>query len=178
MSDSSNHKSIPGLDKIRFSYGPGMQKKWVENNLAFLTHVAAKYGQSAKASLLASEIIVTEVDEDLIPKFDEEEDERVHLAGLRYLERKLCHSTLEDYAKFSRIIRKDLATVYGVLHGLCDAGLQNRIEAEPDYQAMVKKSRFCAIKLHGLVKKICNGSIVVIVEDVIGNAIEALFNFF
>lgn len=115
MSDS---KSVPGLDKAKFSYGPGMQKEWVENNLEFLKFIAAKYGQSAKASLLASEAVVTEVDEDLIPRFDTEEDERDHLTGLKYWEKKLHRSAIEDCTKFSCIIRKDLATVYGALHGL------------------------------------------------------------
>lgn len=55
--------------------------------------------------------------------------------------------------------------------------MQNQIEAEPEYQMMIKKNRFCTLKLCKLIKKIVNGSTVVIVEDVIGNMIEALFNF-
>ena len=67
--------------------------------------------------------MVTEIDEDLIPKFDTEEDEKKHLATLRYWEQKVYHSTLEDYAKHSRVIRKDLVSAHGALHGLCDVGL-------------------------------------------------------
>ena len=77
-------KSIPGLEKCKFVYGMGMQKVWVESNRLFLNYVAAKYGQSVKASLLAGDIVVTEIDEDIIPKFDTEEAEKEHLAGLKY----------------------------------------------------------------------------------------------
>ena len=74
-------------------------------------------------------------------------------------------------------MRKDLVTAQGVLSGLCDVSLQNRIEAEPEYQLMVKRNRFHAMKLHKLIKKITNGSAAVAVEDVIGNVIKTMFNF-
>ena len=61
----------------------------------------AKYRQSIKASLLAGEVVVTKIDEDIIPKFDTKEDETKHLATLKYWEQKLYHSTLEDYTKYS-----------------------------------------------------------------------------
>ena len=62
----------------------GMQKVWVESNRLFLNYVAAKYRQSVRSSLLAREIVVTEVDEDIIPKFDTEEAEQKHLDSLKY----------------------------------------------------------------------------------------------
>ena len=65
----------------------------------------------------------------------------------------------------------------GILFGVCETSLQNRIEAELDYQEMVKKNILCTIKLHNLVRKDCNILTVVVVEDIIGNLIEALFNF-
>ena len=90
---------------------------------------------------------------------------------------KLYHSTLEDYAKYSRAIREDLSSVHGILYGLCNIGLQSRLEAEPKYQNMEKKNRCNVMKLCELVKKNCNGSAVVVVDDVIGNLIEGLCNF-
>ena len=90
---------------------------------------------------------------------------------------KLYHSTLEDYAKYSHTIREDLSSVHRILCGLCDIGLQSRLEAEPEYQDMEKKNRYNAMKLYELVKKNCNGSTVVVVDDVIGNLIEGLYNF-
>ena len=174
LEDSSK---IPSLSKCKFTYGPGMQKQWVESNHCFLTCITAKYDQSVKMSLVAGEVVVTEVDEDLIPKFETKAEEDTYLAGLKHWQVKQYHATLEDYTKFSRIIWKDLATVQGVLFGLCNVSLQNRIEAEPEYQLMVKRNRFCTMKLHDLVKKVMNGSTAVVVEDVIGNMIEAMFNF-
>ena len=41
---------------------------------------------------------------------------------------------------------------------------------------MVKSKRHCVMKLLGLVRKICNVSACVIVDDVLGSLIESLFN--
>ena len=150
----------------------------MESSRNFLALIASKCRQSARALLLAEEVVVTEVDEDLIPKFDAEDEEKAYLATLKHWEKKLHHSTIEDYTKFSYVIQKDLTTIHGILFKLCDVGLQNRIKAEPEYQAMVKRNRFYTLKLWKLIEKICNGSTAAVVEDVIGNMIEALFNFF
>ena len=56
------------LDKCQFYCGNVMQKQWTENNTIFLDCVTAKYGQNVKASLVASELVVIEVDERLLPK--------------------------------------------------------------------------------------------------------------
>ena len=61
--------------------------------------------------------------------------------------------------------------VHGILFGVCEKSFGIAC------QSMVKKNKLCAVKLHDLVRKNCNGSTVVVVEDVIGNLIEALFNF-
>ena len=42
---------------------------------------------------------------------------------------------------------------------------------------MVKKNRFCVMKLHELVKKIMNSSTIVVVEDVISSIIKTILNF-
>ena len=72
MSDTT--KSMSGLQKYRFICGQGMQKLWVESNDIFLGNASAKFGQSVKVSLLSGEVVATEVDEDLIPRFDTEEE--------------------------------------------------------------------------------------------------------
>ena len=51
-----------------------------------------------KASLSAAE------DKDFIPKFNAEETGKAHLVGLKYWEKKMHHSAIEDYIKFSQII--------------------------------------------------------------------------
>ena len=61
-----------GLGKCEFTCGPGMQKQWVESVSVFLNFVGSRYGQSVKASLEAGELIVTEVDESILRKFDTE----------------------------------------------------------------------------------------------------------
>ena len=71
-----------------------------------------------KASFLSDEVIVTEVDDYLIKKIDEEKDEKKNLEGMKCWEKKLHHSTLEDYAKFSCIIRKYLESESRILCGL------------------------------------------------------------
>ena len=43
-----------------------------------------KFFQSTSASLLVSGVVVKEVDKDLIPRFNAEEEEKEHLAGLRH----------------------------------------------------------------------------------------------
>ena len=94
-------KSSLSLNKCKFVHGTGMQRMWVKSNVIFLNWAVAKYRQSIKASLLAGEVVVTKIDEDIIPKFDTKEDETKHLATLKYWEQKLYHSTLEDYTKYS-----------------------------------------------------------------------------
>ena len=42
---------------------------------------------------------------------------------------------------------------------------------------MVKKNRCDTMKLHDLGRKFCDGSMVVVVDDAIGNLIQGLFNF-
>ena len=64
--------SVAGLEKCSFSYGPGMQKQCVENISVFLDFVGSRYGQSAKASLEAGELIIIEVDENILKTFDTE----------------------------------------------------------------------------------------------------------
>ena len=54
--------------------------------------------------------------------------------------------------------------------------LRNRLEAEPDYQDIIKNEGYNVMTLHKLVKKICNGSSAVMVNDVLGNILESMYN--
>ena len=76
--------NIVGLENYVFSFGQGMQKHWVDSNRAFLTHVVNKFGQSVKASLMMGELVVTEIDKSLIPKFKMEGEEDKHLKKLEF----------------------------------------------------------------------------------------------
>ena len=62
------------------------------------------------------------------------------------------------------------------LHSAYDLGLRNRLEAEPECKVMVMSKYCCAMKLLGLVKKTCNGSTFVVVDDVVSNLLEAMHN--
>ena len=60
--------NIVGLEKYFFCFGQGMQKHWVDSNRV-LNQVGNKFGQSVKASLMLGELVLTEIDESLTPKF-------------------------------------------------------------------------------------------------------------
>ena len=60
--------------------------------------------------------------------------------------------------------------------GLCDLSLKSRLGAEVDFQNMIRNKGFCVMKLHHLIKEVCNGSSGVMVEDIVGNMVEAMHN--
>ena len=70
-----------------------MQKQWIESNSAVLHHIWSKFSQSVKASLEAGEMVMTEVDETLLPRFDAEEDTKAHTAGLKCWEQEPQYAT-------------------------------------------------------------------------------------
>jgi len=86
-------------------------------------------------------------------------------------------ATKDDYQKFSRVIRTNLSSAYGDLFSICDVTLRNRLEAEPEYMGMVEDGGYNVMILHKLVRKICNGSATVVVDDVTGNMLKAMYNF-
>ena len=96
-----------------------MQKHWIDSNAAFLDYVGVRFYQSVKASLIAGELVVTEVDESLLPRFHTKEDMKKHLEDLEYWQKELYHQTRDDYRHFSYNIRKDLSIVYRILYSLC-----------------------------------------------------------
>ena len=71
--------NIVGLEKSYFYFGQGMQKHWVKSRRAFLNYVVNKIGQSAKASLMEGDLVITEIVEDPLPKFKTEEEKKNHL---------------------------------------------------------------------------------------------------
>ena len=144
------------LDKCHFYYGHEMRKQWVEINREFLKYVGARFGQSVRALLASGEIVITEVDEDLLPKFKTPEDKQNHLDGLEFWEQELCEQTKADYVKCSRIVRKDLSTAHGILFSIVDVSLRNKVEVESECTQMVEKKRFDAMMLYQLVKKNCH----------------------
>ena len=82
----------------------------------------------------------------------------------------------DDYQKFSQVIHTHLSAAYGDLFSIYGVSLHNRLEAKPEYQGMVKDSGYNEMLLHKLVRKICNGPVSLIVNDVLGNMLEAMYN--
>ena len=74
--------NLVGLENYFFSFGEGMQKNWVDSNRAFLNHTGNKFGQSVKSYLMTGEIVVTDIDESLLPKFKTEVEKDDHLKRL------------------------------------------------------------------------------------------------
>ena len=110
-----------------------MQKEWIERNSTFLDHIWSKFSPSAKASLEAGEMIETEVDETMLPRFDTEEDTKAHVTGLKFWEQYSHSTTKGDYLKLSRITRHISSTVYVFLHSIYEVSLKSRLDAEPKF---------------------------------------------
>ena len=145
-----------GLTKCHFFYKPGMQTNQMELNSIFLQYVASKFSQSTKVTLLAETLVVTEVDCSKLPRFKTKQDKEDYLYILEFQEQEEYQETKEDYQKFSCIIRKNLAAVYGILETLCHISLRSRLKVELEYQKMMKDNLFSAITLCKLICKICN----------------------
>ena len=170
--------NITGLDdKYFFYYGIGMQKQWVDTNKALMNFIASKCGQSVKASIEEGTLVVIEMDDSIMPRFDAEEEEKAYVTGLKHWEKKLHNAAWEDYLKFRRVIRQGLSTVHGVICSLCHVSIRNCLEGEVEFQDMIKNKKHSAITLHKLIEKTCNGSTSVVREDVIGNLVESLHNY-
>jgi len=169
--------NVASLENHFFYHGPEMQKKWIETNKALLNFVASKYGQSVKVSLEVREMVVTEVNKSLLRKFETEKEKTDYLATLEFWEKEEYEVVRDDYNKFSRVIRKDLLAVYGVMLSMCYISVVNYLETKDNYQKMNKSKRFNTMTLYSLIKKIYNGSTLVIVEDMIDNVLEVLYNF-
>jgi len=166
---------IEGLEDSYFYFGPGMQDRWIESNNALLNYVGSKYGQSVRASLIAGSLIVTEVDEELLPKFNTADAEKKYLDSLAYWQQEEYKAAKEDYRKFSFDIRRDLSMVYETMYSMCHESVRGRLVADVDYHLMVSKRRYNSMTLYKLIRKICNGSMSVVSGDVLGNLMESLY---
>ena len=76
---------MSGLEKCKFDYGQGMHQNWVENNVVLMDYVGNKFGQSVKVSMLSRKMIVTEIDDKLIPKVKTEGEKKDACRSIRAL---------------------------------------------------------------------------------------------
>ena len=142
-----------------------------------MDYAGNKFGQSVKVSMLSDKMIVAEVDDKLIPKFKTEEDEKTHVETLEHWETELHEQNKDNHIKSSSLTRKDLSSVHIMLHSLCHISLRNRIEREVDYHDMVNTCKCDVMKLCILMKKTCNGSTTVLVDDMLGNVVDTLRSY-
>ena len=145
--------SASGLEKYNFYCGQGMQKNWVDNNVAMMEHMGNNFGQRVKVSMLDGKMIFTEVDNKSIPKLKTEADKKIHADGLRCQAMELHEQTKDDYTKFSRLIGKDLSSAHSMLCSLCHIGLRNRLEAEADCWEMANVHKYDVMPLYSLIKR-------------------------
>ena len=154
LETSDKHAGQASLENLKLIYGPGMQKQWEENTSKFLLRVGARFGPSVLASIKDEEVVVTEVDSNTLPKFKTTEEETDHVEILNHFEMKVQKQDKDNYFKFSRIIRQNLATTHGVLLSLYDDGLKKRLGTESEFQEMIRNKIDSMMKLNHLVKKI------------------------
>ena len=67
--------------------------------------VGSRHSQSIKVLLEVGELIVTEVDNTILQKFDTEAEMKAYIAELKYWQKELYKQTKENYNKFSIVIR-------------------------------------------------------------------------
>ena len=72
----------PGLEGKCFHCGSSMQKSQIEVDRSLIDHTGRKNGQSAKASLVAVVLTVTEVYQDALPKFKTQKEKDGNVAEL------------------------------------------------------------------------------------------------
>ena len=114
------------LAKVRFGYGPGMQKQWVINSAKFLDYISSRFGQSVRASLEVGKVVVTEIDRKILPRFETEVEMKAHVTGLKYWQQEEYTLAKENHNKFTMAIRQKLSTVYRVLFSIYEVSLRSR----------------------------------------------------
>ena len=85
--------NISSMQKCFFYHGKVVQNRWVESNTTFMNNVGSEYWQSSKILLITWELVVTEVNEIFLPKFEKEEERKEHLEGLKYCKQELSEET-------------------------------------------------------------------------------------
>ena len=78
------------LDKYHFSYGTNMKRQQVESNSILLDFIGSRYRQSVKVSIEAGELVLTNMNKSILPRFETEAKIKVHVVGLKYQEQELC----------------------------------------------------------------------------------------
>ena len=96
----------------------------------FMDYAGSAFSLSVKSSLMSGELVVTEVDENILPKFDTKEADDDCIARLKFWEKTLHEDAKDGFRKFSWDIRRDLSLVHGTFHSTCHASLRNRLEVD------------------------------------------------
>ena len=84
--DSEKHSLGSGKVKSYFYYGQGIQKNLIETNAVRMKHVAKKFGQITKESLMVGELVVTEVNSSKLYKFKTKEEQTEHVEKMEFWE--------------------------------------------------------------------------------------------
>ena len=100
--------------------------------------------------------MVTEVDANLLLKFETEEAEKNHIVKLKYWEKKLCEQAKNDFRKLRFNIGRYLSLVCSILYLLYHKSLRSRLKIEIEYWNMINQNKFDMTVLHKLIRKICN----------------------
>ena len=66
--------------------------------------VGSRFSKNVKASIEAGELVVTEVDDSMLPSFDAEEDMKDHVAALKHWEKEIHAQAKERYNKLSMVM--------------------------------------------------------------------------
>ena len=72
---------------------------------------------------------------------------------------------------------KDLVDAPSALYCMRRTSIKNLLESKLEQQDVINSDLRNAITLHQLVKKICNGSKWIVLDDVLGNFVEYLCSF-
>ena len=131
MTDKSS--KLLDKEKDNFFHGPGMQKNWVIVNQKYLDYIGSKYGQSAKASLIAGKLVVTEIDTSVLKRFKTKDEQTKYLDSLEFWQQEEYTAAKDDYQKISRIVRTHLSAAYSDLYTICGVSIRNCLETEPEY---------------------------------------------
>ena len=139
--------------------------------------ISSEHKQSVKSSLEEGTLVVIEADDQALPRFEKEEKEKNHVARLKHWEKKLYDTAWKDYLKFSQATRQSISTARRVMCVICHVSARNCLEGKDEYQEIAKNKRHNTITLYKLIGKICNGSTLVVQEDMLENLVELLCNF-
>ena len=84
MTNKSDKSKLLNKEKDCFFNDPGMQKNQVNVNQKYIDYIGSKYSQSAKASLIASKLVVTKINLSVLKKFKTKDKQKKYLNSLEY----------------------------------------------------------------------------------------------